>query len=107
MPRITGPAFLTETTITFYDSHTLKLKSGAGSTLVLPFTAWPPRNLSLTPAPEVGKSYRMTLSVTDGSTRPILAQGTFVYQGEPVLLVNNPPTAHAVAASLVECDRHG
>ncbi len=101
--RVIGPSFLMEVTITSYDSHSLSLESGEGGTFILPFTAWPPRNLSFNPAPEVGKSYRMTLTVTDGSTEPMQSQGTFVYQGESVLLVNNPPVALAAAPAAVEC----
>ncbi len=53
-----------------------------------------------------GQVYRLVVTVTDGTTIPISAQETFLYQGESTLRfigVNAPPRAVIAAASRVEC----
>jgi hypothetical protein len=71
---------------------------------VVPFESRLPRRTDisfLTP----GVVYRLVITVTDGSTVPAHAEASFVYQGEQVLIIDNPPTAVAHSAESVECDR--
>jgi sugar lactone lactonase YvrE len=106
--KISAPETAFDVSITALDENSITLVPGAASLPLLdyPFSAWPPGPDSLASL-SAGESYRMRLVLTDGNTVPVSVDGAFVYHGEPVLLVNNPPTAHAVAASFVECDRPG
>jgi len=56
-----------------------------------------------------GETYRLIIEVTDGSTLPVSAETTFLYQGENVLALTNEGVPHAVIAAggSVECDRPG
>ncbi|HEV8201905.1 MAG TPA: S8 family serine peptidase [Candidatus Polarisedimenticolia bacterium] len=71
----------------------------------IPFTSGLPRHSALdglTP----GVTYRLVLQVSDGSSLPVGAEGTFEYDGQPELVFNRPP--HAAASALNgECDRPG
>ncbi|HEU5181159.1 MAG TPA: S8 family serine peptidase [Candidatus Polarisedimenticolia bacterium] len=67
------------------------------------FSSWPPSTGNIASL-ETGKSYRMQLVVTDGSTVPVSVEREFVYHGETTLLVNNPPAARVSAAATVECE---
>lgn len=56
---------------------------------------------------QAGRTYRVVLTVTDGTTAPVKAAGTFVHHGEPRLLIvgpDSPPRAViSGAAGVVEC----
>jgi len=56
---------------------------------------------------ESGATYRLTMTVTDGTTIPVAAGAAFLYQGESRLIVNNPPRAVPAAPVASECDRPG
>jgi FG-GAP-like repeat/Thrombospondin type 3 repeat len=60
---------------------------------------------SLTP----GNTYRMTITVTDGNTLPVHAEGSFLYQGETTMLIasGEPPLAAIAPTAAAECDRPG
>jgi uncharacterized membrane protein len=51
-----------------------------------------------------GVSHRVVLTVTDGHTPPVQAEGTFVPHGESALVINRPPKALAALPAPVECD---
>jgi uncharacterized membrane protein len=51
-----------------------------------------------------GVSHRVVLTVTDGHTPPVQAEGTFVPHGESALVINRPPVAQAAAPAAVECE---
>jgi len=58
------------------------------------------------PALQDGGSYRLELTVTDGSTMPVTAGAPFEYHGETRIVFvgsNAPPTARIVANQTVEC----
>jgi FG-GAP-like repeat/Thrombospondin type 3 repeat len=54
-----------------------------------------------------GEVYELSIHLTDESTLPVEARGTFVYHGESVLLINMTPVALASSAGTAECDRPG
>jgi hypothetical protein len=56
---------------------------------------------------EPGLTYRLSITVTDGNTVPVVAEAEFFYQGESELLINNLPLAVIAAPAEVECDRPG
>lgn len=70
-----------------------------------PFGSWPPDDLD-TSGLQAGRGYRLVITVTDGSTVPVKADGAFVYHGESRLVFgesNHPPVASIVAPSTAEC----
>ena len=56
---------------------------------------------------EAGSIYTLDLTLTDGSTRPVRTTGTFLYQSETRLVINNTPHAAPAAPAATECDRPG
>jgi hypothetical protein len=48
---------------------------------------------------------RLTVSVSDGTSRPAQASADFVHHAETVLAIDHPPHAAASAPAAVECDR--
>jgi hypothetical protein len=87
-----------------YDSTSLHGFVNIRSDTVLdqPFTVSLPKR---TPLPTLvpGDPYDLIIYLTDGTTPPIGVQGSFVYHGEQVLLINMPPVAMVAAQSQVEC----
>ncbi len=75
-------------------------------TLGLEFAAGVPRRIDISSL-KPGAFYRLALSLTDGNTVPVSAEGEFLYQGETTMVIGSPPRARIAAASLVECDRPG
>jgi HYR domain-containing protein/thrombospondin type 3 repeat protein len=70
--------------------------------LRIPFSGGLPRSSDISSlAP--GQSYRLVVTVTDGSTLPVSAEVSFTYQGEATLVINNPPRAAISGAVLIEC----
>jgi hypothetical protein len=49
-------------------------------------------------------SHQVVLTVTDGHTPPVQAEGIFVPHGESILVINRPPKALAVLPAPAECD---
>jgi len=99
----TGRTF--EYDVLAFDNTTLTLTSN-NPVLDLPYSSWPPRGLPLTSL-AAGVSYRLELILTDGNTIPVSAKGSFLYQGEATLLVNNPPVARAEALGSEHCNELG
>jgi subtilisin family serine protease len=52
-----------------------------------------------------GRTYRLVLSVTDGTTVPRSVETQFVSQGEQTLVIDTPPVPVLAAPAAVECDR--
>jgi hypothetical protein len=50
-----------------------------------------------------GAHYRLSLTITDGNTVPVIATSDFLYQGEQWLVFNGPPTAVLSGGGSVEC----
>ena len=57
------------------------------------------------PSLQTGSGYSLTLTVTDGTTRPVTAVQSFTYQGESGMLIGQAPRAVATWPVAVECDR--
>ncbi len=95
-------------TIQQYDLQTLvaTTRTAHGSVLKVPFTTRLPRQVDL-PALEPGSTYRIVITLTDGSTVPVRAEATFVYDGETRMVINALPQAVIAAQEPVECDRPG
>jgi len=93
-------------TVLDFDTETLRgemLRSGA-KLLSIPFSPRLLRQATLSNL-EPGGSYRVVITVTDGSTAPVMASEIFLYQGETRMIVNNAPRAIVRAPPLTECDR--
>jgi hypothetical protein len=79
----------------------------ATPTMVLGFTGRPPRTIGLG-ALAAGSSYRLTITVTNGSSPFFSASGDFLYQGEADLAFDDPPVAaFAAFPPALECNRPG
>jgi len=102
--RQRGAPVATELTVLGVDDGMLSLALGkVAEVWRLPFDAGLPRETAL-PGLESGATYRLEITVTDGSTRPVAASGTFVYGRERLLVINHPPRAMISAPATVECD---
>jgi hypothetical protein len=77
---------------------------GEAMLLEIPFTDGLPRRSPLQ-GMEAGQEHRLTINLTDGSTLPVSAEATFLYQGESEMIVNHPPQAVIQAPAVAECDR--
>jgi DNA-binding beta-propeller fold protein YncE len=73
--------------------------------LVIPFTSRLPRRSAIEGL-EPGAVHRLVITLTDGNTHAVRAEADFLYRGESLLVINNPPLAAARAPAVVECDRH-
>ena len=93
-------------TVLGFDDTTLQASwARIASALHRPFDSWPPGDVDISGL-QVGRSYRLDITVTDGTTVPVKAGGTFEYQGESRLVFlgpNSPPVASIAAPSTVEC----
>ncbi|HKQ97939.1 MAG TPA: thrombospondin type 3 repeat-containing protein, partial [Candidatus Polarisedimenticolia bacterium] len=78
------------------------------SVLVLstPFVPGLPRRTAIG-ALVPGVAHRLVLTVSDGRTPAVQAEGAFVPHGEDLLVINQAPVAAATAPASVECDRPG
>lgn len=74
--------------------------------LVIPFTAGLPRRSELSGL-KGNASYRMVITLTDGTTQPVSAVAEFLYQEESRLIINNLPQVVIAAPSVVECSGPG
>jgi hypothetical protein len=72
--------------------------------LTIPFLTGLPRHADLGGLSS-GGTYRLSILLTDGSTRPVTANAVFHYGGQPRLSFNHPPLALAPAPAEAECDR--
>jgi hypothetical protein len=80
-----------------------RLVRSSVAVLSTPFVPGLPRRTDISGlAP--GVPHRLVLTVTDGHTPPVRAEGLFVPRGESSLVLNRPPEARAAIASPVECD---
>jgi FG-GAP-like repeat/Thrombospondin type 3 repeat len=56
---------------------------------------------------EVGATYRLVITLTDGNTLPVSASADFVYEGEGTMVLGVPPVARIATVTTVECSRSG
>jgi FG-GAP-like repeat/Thrombospondin type 3 repeat len=54
-----------------------------------------------------GATYRLAITVTDGTTAPLSAAADFVYEGESTMVLGQLPVARITTERVVECDRPG
>ncbi|HYV84291.1 MAG TPA: thrombospondin type 3 repeat-containing protein [Patescibacteria group bacterium] len=74
----------------------------SAAVLSTPFAPGLPRRTDISGlAPDV--SHRVVLTVTDGHTPPVQAEGFFVPHGESALVINRPPNAAAATPATAEC----
>ena len=102
--RIGDPGRSFDFTIQEISEGSLTLQSGTPLVaLRILFPDWPSPDGGISGLLE-GTTYRLRITLTDGNTAPVSAEAPFLYGGETVLLVNNPPTAGAAAVGVVECE---
>ncbi|HET6277954.1 MAG TPA: HYR domain-containing protein, partial [Candidatus Polarisedimenticolia bacterium] len=75
---------------------------GAAPDLVIPFTPRLPRSSPLGGLKGYA-SYRMVITLSDGTTLPVSAAAEFLYRNESRLLINTPPQVVIAAPDVVEC----
>ncbi|MBI4169230.1 MAG: choice-of-anchor D domain-containing protein, partial [Acidobacteria bacterium] len=102
--RLGGRDGGTDLTVIAFGERGLAARLEEVPVLAILFTARLPRRSAITGL-EPGASYRIVISLTDGNTVPLRAEAEFLYQGESVLVINNPPRAALSAPAEVECDR--
>ncbi|MBI4231006.1 MAG: choice-of-anchor D domain-containing protein [Planctomycetes bacterium] len=94
------------TILSFDDSTLLASTPQIASVLRLPFDPGLPGPVDITSL-QPGQTYRLVITVTDGATLPVTAEGGFVHQGESRLVIvppNRPPRAAITGATgVVEC----
>jgi thrombospondin type 3 repeat protein/HYR domain-containing protein/galactose oxidase-like protein len=77
---------------------------GTTPALVIPFDHGLPERSALTGLLP-GTTYRLAITVTDGSSSPLTAATTFTYQGEQVMVIlDGGPRAAIATRPTVECD---
>jgi len=91
-------------TVLGFTTDTVTLTSGETTLRRADFDGGMPRSLDLAGL-ETGATYRLEITVTDGSTLPVRGQMPFLYQGERLLVFNMPPLAVPRAPIEAECDR--
>jgi DNA-binding beta-propeller fold protein YncE len=75
--------------------------------LIVPFVGRLPRTIVLD-ALSPGTTYRLTITATDGNTKPVAVAGDFLFQGEADLAFDDPPVAaFAAFPPALECNRPG
>jgi subtilisin family serine protease/DNA-binding beta-propeller fold protein YncE len=75
---------------------------GTAPDLVIPFTPRLPRSSPLGGL-KGDTSYRMVITLSDGTTLPVSAAADFLYRNESRLLINTPPQVVIAAPDTVEC----
>ncbi len=107
-PSNPDPATRVDLTVVGFDATALHLIMNVKTpALTIPFAHGLPLTSdisSLVP----GTSYRMLIKVSDGTSVPVSAETTFLYQGEhwlsiPGGVTNAPPQAAITAVAVVEC----
>ncbi|HEU4402416.1 MAG TPA: thrombospondin type 3 repeat-containing protein, partial [Candidatus Polarisedimenticolia bacterium] len=95
-------------TITEVNSDSLRVVIARAGGLTIPFNGGLPTSVDISSL-QVGTEYRLVITVTDGNTVPVSAEGTFTYRGESslVFVAGEPPRAVIATQSSVECDRAG
>jgi subtilisin family serine protease len=95
------------TTLTLFDvtPDTLTFASQDSVLAGIDSDAGLPRSLPLDRL-TAGESYRLKMTVTDGTTVPVRVEAWFLYQGERRLVINTPPSAVAriPAPGTFECE---
>ena len=77
-----------------------------GAPLTIPFDGRPPHLVAIAGL-DVGRTYSLRVTATDGVTVPVTAESTFIYAGESVLSFNDPPLAALSGPASRECDHQG
>ena len=89
-----------------FDASILVFSSEPTIVLHIPFDNGLPAELDL-PDLVSGDTYRLRVTVTDGTSLPVTAEATFEYQGESRMVFvgpNDPPHAVVHSAAVVECN---
>ena len=93
-------------TVEGYDQTMLEATTThESSVLRLPLDAGLPPEVDISGL-AAGHNYRLVVTLTDGNTVPVKAEGTFEHQGEPRIVFvrpNSPPHAVISSPSTVEC----
>ncbi|HET6372607.1 MAG TPA: choice-of-anchor D domain-containing protein [Candidatus Polarisedimenticolia bacterium] len=87
------------------DPASITLRVPKREVLTLDFTGGLPHHTVLSGLTS-GSTYELEIEITDGSTHPVQASATFLYQGETRLVINSPPHSVPTAPGSAECDHH-
>ena len=93
-------------TVEEFDQTTLRATTGhETSVLRLPLDAGLPSRVDISSL-ATGHHYHLVVTLTDGNTLPVKAEGTFEHQGESTMVFvrpNSPPNAVIASTATVEC----